>query len=87
MPSWDDYLTLSFDEIRMYGVTSVQVMRRMRSALVSLARSPLPPARIESLRTYLAHLDSAIAASPLDLLDRSMASQEDRQGIGMSRRS
>ncbi|MGO9427515.1 DUF2254 domain-containing protein, partial [Rhodoblastus sp.] len=87
MPSWDDYLTLAFDEIRLYGVTSVQVMRRMRSALVSLARSPLPPARVERLRKYLAHLDAVIAASPLDLQDRSMASQEDRQGIGMSRRS
>ena len=87
MPSWDDYLTLAFDEIRIYGVTSVQVMRRMRSALVSLARSPLPPARVETLRNYLAHLDSVIAASPLDLEDRSMASQEDRQGIGMSRRT
>ena len=32
MPSWEDYLTLAFDEIRIYGVTSVQVMRRMRSA-------------------------------------------------------
>ena len=87
MPSWDDYLTLAFDEIRIYGVTSVQVMRRMRSALVSLARSPLPPTRVERLRDYLAHLDSVIAASPLDLLDQSMASQEDRQGIGMSRRT
>jgi uncharacterized membrane protein len=86
MPSWDDYLTLAFDEIRLYGVTSVQVMRRMRSALVSLARSPLPPARVERLRNYLAHLDSVIAASPLDLQDRTMASQEDRQGSGMSRR-
>jgi uncharacterized membrane protein len=83
MPSWDDYLTLAFDEIRLYGVTSVQVMRRMRSALVSLANSPLPPARIEMLRNYLIHLDSVIAASPLDLKDRTMASQEDRQGIGM----
>lgn len=87
MPSWDDYLTLAFDEIRIYGVTSVQVMRRMRSALVSLAHSSLPPERIETLRNYLAHLDLVIAASPLDLKDRTMASQEDRQGIGMSRRT
>jgi uncharacterized membrane protein len=87
MPSWDDYLTLAFDEIRLYGVTSVQVMRRMRSALVSLANSPLPAARIEMVRNYLIHLDSVIAASPLDLKDRTMASQEDRQGIGMSRRT
>jgi uncharacterized membrane protein len=86
MPSWEDYLTLSFAEIRLYGVTSVQVMRRMRSALISLIHSPLPPARIEKLRNALSHLDSVIAASPLDLEDRTMASQEDRQGIGMSRR-
>jgi uncharacterized membrane protein len=86
MPSWEDYLTLSFDEIRIYGVMSVQVLRRMRSALVSLMASPLPHTRIEMLRTYLAHLDAAIAASPLDLHDQTMASQEDRQGIGMSRR-
>ena len=39
------------------------------------------------LKNYLVHLDSVIAASPLDLQDRTMASQEDRQGIGMSRRS
>ena len=37
MPTWEDYLTLAFDEIRQYGVTSVQVMRRLRSALVGLA--------------------------------------------------
>jgi uncharacterized membrane protein len=86
MPSWEDYLTLAFDEIRQYGVTSVQVMRRMRSALSSLMSSPFPPARVEKLRNYLAHLDSVIAASPLDIQDRTMASQEDRQGIGMSRR-
>ena len=59
----------------------------MSSALVSLARSPLPPARVEILQNYLAHLDLVIAASPLDLKDRTMASQEDRQGIGMSRRT
>ncbi len=86
MPSWDDYVTLAFDEIRLYGVTSVQVMRRMRSALVSLVHSPLPPARIQRLQNYLVHLDAVIAASPLDLEDKTMASQEDRQGIGMSRR-
>lgn len=86
MPSWEDYLMLAFDEIRQYGVESVQVMRRMRSALLGLMSSPLPTARVETLRNYLSHLDSFIAASPLDLEDRSTASQEDRQGIGMSRR-
>ena len=38
-PTWGDYLTLAFDEIRHFGSGSVQVMRRMRSALVGLADS------------------------------------------------
>jgi uncharacterized membrane protein len=37
MPSWGDYLTLAFDEIRQYGRDSIQVMRRLRSALADLA--------------------------------------------------
>ena len=36
MPTWEDYVTLAFDEIRQYGVTSVQVMRRLRAALAGL---------------------------------------------------
>ena len=35
-PTWEDYLTLSFDEIRQFGSSSIQVTRRMRSALVGL---------------------------------------------------
>src|SRR5262249_41867314 len=33
MPTWEDYLTLAFDEIRQFGASSVQVMRRLRSTL------------------------------------------------------
>ena len=36
MPTWEDYLTLAFDEIRQFGGTSIQVMRRLRSALIGL---------------------------------------------------
>jgi hypothetical protein len=32
LPDWDEYLSLAFDEIRQLGLTSVQVMRRMRAA-------------------------------------------------------
>ena len=38
-PRREDYLTLAFDEIRHFGSSSVQVMRRMTSALVGLAAS------------------------------------------------
>ncbi len=36
VPTWEDYLALSFDEIRQFGANSVQVVRRLRSALVGL---------------------------------------------------
>jgi uncharacterized membrane protein len=84
MPTWDDYLALAFDEIRQYGATSVQVMRRLRTALVDLIDS-LPTKRADAVRHYLAHLDLVIEHSPLDTEDRAMARREDRQGLGLSR--
>src|SRR3984885_450388 len=85
-PTWEDYLTLAFDEIRRFGSSSVRVMRRMRSALVGLADSLPGQERAEAVRRYLGRLDRVIEASPLDVEDRRMARQEDRQGIGLSRR-
>jgi uncharacterized membrane protein len=85
MPTWEDYLTLAFDEIRQFGSNSVQVMRRLRSALSGLAESVTIPARIESLQRYVEHLDLVIDHSVLDLEDRAIARQEDRQGLGLSR--
>ena len=86
MPTWEDYLTLAFDEIRQFGTTSIQVMRRLRAALNGLAASTLTAARAESVQRYLEHLDLVIERSPLDAEDRAMALQEDRQGLGLSRR-
>jgi len=86
MPSWEDYLALAFDEIRQFGMASVQVMRRLRAALTGLADSATMPARAETVRRYLKHLDRAIERSPLDAEDKTIASQEDPQGLGLSRR-
>jgi hypothetical protein len=58
----------------------------MRSALVGLADSLPGQERAEAVRRYLGRLDRVIEASPLDVEDRRMARQEDRQGIGLSRR-
>ncbi len=85
-PTWEDYLSLAFDEIRHFGSNSVQVMRRMRSALVGLADALPSQERVETVRNYLEHLDRVIGASPFDVEDKRMARQEDRQGIGLSRR-
>ena len=86
-PTWEDYLTLAFDEIRQFGASSVQVLRRMRSALVGLSELLPSEERAQAARRYLEHLDHLIEASPFDLEDQLMARQEDRQGIGLSRRS
>jgi uncharacterized membrane protein len=66
MPTWEDYLALAFDEIRQYGSTSVQVMRRLRSALVGLIELLSSADRIDVVRQYLEHLDLVIDHSTLD---------------------
>jgi uncharacterized membrane protein len=86
MPTWEDYLALAFDEIRQFGAGSVQVMRRLRSALAGIADSPLGMVRADAVHRYIRHLDLVIQSSTLDTQDRVMARQEDRQGLGLSRK-
>jgi uncharacterized membrane protein len=86
MPTWEDYLALAFDEIRQFGGNSVQVMRRLRSALAGLKESATIPARAEAVDRYVKHLDLFIQRSPLDVQDQLMALHEDRQGLGLSRK-
>lgn len=86
MPTWDDYLALAFDEIRQFGTSSIQVMRRLRAALVGLAESTTIAGHDEAVLRYLKHLDFVIEHSALDSEDRAMALQEDRQGLGLSHR-
>lgn len=85
-PSWEDYLSLAFDEIRQYGASSVQVMRRLRSALLGLMDSVTEVERKELVQRYLNRLNLAVEHSGLDAEDQVMALQEDRQGLGLSRR-
>ena len=85
MPTWEDYLALGFDEIRHYGVSSIQVMRRLRSALLGLAESLAGSERAEAVQKYLRHLDWMIEHSPLDAEDRVTAGQRDPQGLGLAR--
>ena len=85
MPTWEDYLVLAFDEIRHYGADSVQVVRRLRSALMGLANSVTADTRIDAVRRYLKQLDLTIDRSILNADDLETANQEDRQGLGLSR--
>jgi uncharacterized membrane protein len=84
MPTWEDYLALAFDEIRQFGANSVQVMRRLRSALVGIAESMTIPARAEAVERYIGRLDLTIEHSSFDSEDQVVARQEDRQGLGLS---
>jgi uncharacterized membrane protein len=86
MPTWEDYLALAFDEIRHYGSGSLQVMRRLRSTLVELADSLINAERSAAVRRYMRHLDLAVERLPFDDEDRAKARQEDRQGLGLTRK-
>ncbi len=86
MPTWEDYLALAFDEIRQYGADSVQVMRRLRSALAGLTNIATTDTRIAAVQRYLKQLDVAVGRSHFTEDDQETARQEDRQGLGLSRR-
>jgi len=58
-PKWEDFLMLAFDELRFYGETSLQVKRRLRTALVDLART-VPPDKQEPVRRYITQLDTTV---------------------------
>jgi uncharacterized membrane protein len=86
MPTWDDYLALAFDEIRQYGVDSRRVTRRLRAALNAIVDSAADENRREVVRRHLRHLDEMVGHSAHDVEDRNVALQEDRQGLGLSRK-
>lgn len=83
-PTWEDFLMLAFDEIRLYGTTSLQVIRRLRTALYDLALV-VPPQRRKALQHYIEHLDITVKDSIKDGEDQTAALQQDRQGLGLSR--
>jgi uncharacterized membrane protein len=85
VPTWQDYLALSFDEIRQYGATSLQVMRRLRSVLVGVAEA-VGGERREAVLHYIGHLDLSVDRTGFDARDKASALEEDRQGLGMSRK-
>jgi len=86
VPTWQDYLALAFDEIRQFGAASIQVDRRLRAALVGLGETVAVDERRAAVQQYLDHLNLEIRQSSFDDQDRAAAQQEDRQGLGLSRK-
>jgi uncharacterized membrane protein len=82
-PSWEDFLRLGLDEIRFYGASSMQVMRRMK-ALLSELLAMLPEERGLALQYWQARLQSTVERAFSDREDMLDASHGDRQGLGSS---
>jgi uncharacterized membrane protein len=80
-PDWEDYVTLAMSEIRAYGCTSLQVVRRLRAMLDNLVGS-LPSSRRPPLEMELRILERAVERSFPDAEDRLRAGVADTQGLG-----
>jgi uncharacterized membrane protein len=79
--SWEAYVHLAFDEIRMAGAGSPQVSRRLKAALDDL-RSIAAPERTAILDEQLDLLATATETAMDDRRDVELALQRDREGIG-----
>jgi uncharacterized membrane protein len=81
--TWDAYVHLAFDEIRLAGAHSPQVTRRLIAALEDLLEVA-PAERRPVLADQLRLLTAAVRDSGVDDADREMAVQPDGQGIGVA---
>ena len=79
--TWEDYVHLAFDEIRMAGAGSPQVSRRLVDALMDLRYVALPE-RIEVLDEQRALLRAATVEAMHDERDIRRALDPDREGLG-----
>jgi uncharacterized membrane protein len=68
--TWDDYVRLAFDEIRIAGAESPQVVRRLRAALQDLI-SMAPPTRQKALQEQLELLERGARESADEAADES----------------
>jgi uncharacterized membrane protein len=84
--TWEAYVHLAFDEIRLAGAGSPQVARRLKATLKDL-RSIVPPERIGIIDYELDLLTTATEASLVDERDAEFALHDDREGVGAAAKS
>jgi uncharacterized membrane protein len=80
-PDWEDFVLLGATEIRQYGATSIQVMRRLRAMLEELMGT-LPAERIPALEMQLGLIHASNERQFTDRTDREWAEEPDSQGLG-----
>jgi uncharacterized membrane protein len=78
---WPEILSLAITEIREYGSTSVQVVRRLRALLEEL-RSLVALDRRPAVEDELRRLDQAVACAFAGSVDLDRAVVADAQGLG-----
>lgn len=79
--SWDAYVVLATEELRLAGAGSPQVTRRLEAALRDL-RSIAPPERLVVIDRQLERLATAVDAANDDERDVAFGLTPDRKGIG-----
>lgn len=80
-PNWEDFVQLTFSEIRLYGAENFQVARRLRAMIENLTAS-LPVSRQPALRRELDLLDRTLERVLECPEDLALARQPDLQGLG-----
>ncbi len=80
-PLWEDYLALGVTEIRLYGASGIQVMRKLRATLEAL-REDVRVEHRAAVEDELARLDSTVASHWGGSVDLDVAMVADGQGIG-----
>jgi len=80
-PNWEDFVHLTFAEIRLYGASNFQISRRLRAMIESLIEV-LPPWRHPALRHELDLLDRTLAKLHAFPEDLAIARLSDPQGLG-----
>jgi uncharacterized membrane protein len=80
-PNWEDFVHLSFREIRRCGSDNLQVVRRLRAMIDNLLRA-LPAHRLPAIAIELELLDREIEQKFPFPEDRELARIADPQGLG-----
>ena len=79
--TWEDYVHLAFDEIRLAGGGSPQVARRMRAALEDLL-TIAQAERKAPLQQQLHLLHSGLQEKHAQAIDQEHSSRTDPRGLG-----
>ncbi len=80
-PNWEDFVHLTFWEIRHYGAENIQIARRLRAMIENLIET-VPEFRHPALREELKLLDRAIKSIYVMPEDLALACIPDSQGLG-----